>query len=253
MQSLLYCSFFRLSHFERCSLSHGLPTIRVTYRVNILFRHTLRYVAFWYISRRSSYSGSPFASVRPPNPQTTTVESNVSKPLLCLLINPSVRCNTTNHDGPPPIPTSIMPCLAFILSPNSPFYHHCFPSLQCRWKWICANDLPKGARTQNIIINATATATAISCMIKVPSNQCTYHAGTAVFRSTRTASPTIEFYVVHTSFYVYIVSTIYTGAPILYAKHTINATAITTHPPLFGQLVCCSIFFVVDPLDVVTV
>ena len=48
-------------------------------------------------------------------------------------------------------------------------------------------------------------------------------------------------------------STIYTGAPILYAKYTINATAITTHPPLFGQLVCCSIFFVVDPLDVVTV
>ena len=94
-----------------------------------------------------------------------------------------------------------MPCLAFILSPNSPFYHHCFPSLRCRRKWICANDLPKGARTQNIIINATATATAISCMIKVPSNQCTYHAGTAVFRSTRTASPTIEFYVVHRFIY----------------------------------------------------
>ena len=133
---------------------------------------------------------------------------------VALLAHKSIRCNTTNHDGPPPIPTSIMPCLAFILSPNSPFYHHCFPSLRCRRKWICANDLPKGARTQNIIINATATATAISCMIKVPSNQCTYHAGTAVFRSTRTASPTIEFYVVHRFTSTSTSSTSIYGAPI---------------------------------------
>ena len=57
---------------------------------------------------------------------------------VALLAHKSIRCNTTNHDGPPPIPTSIMPCLAFILSPNSPFYHHCFPSLRCRRKRICA-------------------------------------------------------------------------------------------------------------------
>jgi len=29
MQSLLHCSFWRLSHFERCALSHGLPIIWV--------------------------------------------------------------------------------------------------------------------------------------------------------------------------------------------------------------------------------
>jgi len=53
--------------------------------------------------------------------------------------------------------------------------------------------------------------------------------------------------------------TLQNGAPttqniLLMQVVMINATAITTHPPLFGsQLVCCSISFAVDPLDVVTV
>ena len=48
------------------------------------------------------------------------------------------------------------------LSPHSPFYHHCFPSLRCRREEDLSrtpNDLPSERCTyQNIIINATATA-----------------------------------------------------------------------------------------------
>ena len=75
-----------------------------------------------------------------------------------LLINPLQVANTSNHDVPPP------PYLYAnaILSPHSPFYHHCcFLSLRC----LREEDLSRsqttranGAPTQNIIINATATA-----------------------------------------------------------------------------------------------
>ena len=54
---------------------------------------------------------------------------------------------------------------------------------------------------------------------------CTYHAGTAVFRSTRTASPTIEFYV-DDSFYDTSDKIKWFTDTILYTKCTIDATAV---------------------------
>ena len=78
-----------------------------------------------------------------------------------LLAHKSVAsCNTSNHDVPPP--TSIMPSLAFILSPHSPFYHHCFPSLRCRREEDCKRPPEMCTYAKNIIINATLiTATAM--------------------------------------------------------------------------------------------
>ena len=76
-----------------------------------------------------------------------------------LLINPlQVACN---HDVPPP-PYLHYAISSIQLSPHSPFYHHCFPSLRCRREEDLSrtpNDLPSERCTyQNIIINATATA-----------------------------------------------------------------------------------------------
>ena len=63
------------------------------------------------------------------------------------------------------------------------------------------------------------------CMINTRPIVCTYHAGTAVFRSTRTASPTIEFYV-DDSFYDTSDKIKWFTDTILYTKCTIDATAV---------------------------
>ena len=132
------------------------------------------------------------------------------------------------------------------LSPHSPFYHHCFPSLRCRREEDLSrtpNDLPSERCTyQNIIINATATAMHDKDPFQsyAPTMRGQQYSDQQEPPPLRLSST--SYIVLRLHLHRLHRSTVhrYTLRKIYF-----NATAITTHPPLFGQLVCCSIFFAV--------
>ena len=85
------------------------------------------------------------------------------------------------------------------------------------------------------------------CMIKTPSNLMHLPCGDISIHINKNRLP-YDWVLRRTSFYVYIYIVYiiwYTVHRYTLRKIYFNATAITTHPPLFGQLVCCSIFFAV--------